>query len=97
MRETVERGDTILRAAIAAGIFTPVVLQMIAVGEETGAIDELMEEIADLYSNEVQYELKALSQQIEPILIVFLGALVLLLALGVFLPLWDLGRVSLQK
>ena len=97
MREAVERGDTILRASIVAGIFTPVVLQMIAVGEETGAIDELMEEIAELYTNEVQYELKTLSQQIEPILIVFLGALVLLLALGVFLPLWDLGRVSLKK
>ena len=97
MREAVERGDTILRSAIAAGIFTPVVLQMIAVGEETGAVDELMEEIAELYTNEVQYELKTLSQQIEPILIVFLGALVLLLALGVFLPLWDLGRVSLKK
>jgi MSHA biogenesis protein MshG len=97
MREAVERGDTILRAAIASGVFTPVVLQMIAVGEETGAIDELMEEIAELYTNEVQYELKTLSQQIEPILIIFLGALVLLLALGVFLPLWDLGRVALKK
>ena len=97
MREAVERGETILRAAIAAAIFTPAVLQMIAVGEETGAIDELMEEIAELYTNEVQYELKTLSQQIEPILIIFLGALVLLLALGVFLPLWDLGRVSLKK
>ena len=97
MREAVERGDTILRSAMASGIFTPVVLQMIAVGEETGAVDELMEEIAELYTNEVQYELKTLSQQIEPILIVFLGALVLLLALGVFLPLWDLGRVSLKK
>jgi MSHA biogenesis protein MshG len=97
MREAVERGDTILRAAIASGVFTPVVLQMIAVGEETGAVDELMEEIAELYSNDVQYELKTLSQQIEPILIVFLGVLVLVLALGVFLPLWDLGRVTLKK
>lgn len=97
MREAVERGDTILRAAIASQVFTPVVLQMVAVGEETGAVDELMDEIAELYTNEVQYELKTLSQQIEPILIVFLGALVLVLALGVFLPLWDLGRVALKK
>ena len=97
MRDAVERGDTILRAAIASGVFTPVVLQMIAVGEETGAIDELMDEIAELYNNDVQYELKTLSQQIEPILIVFLGVLVLVLALGVFLPLWDLGRVTLKK
>ena len=97
MREAVERGDTILRAAVSAAVFTPVVLQMVAVGEETGAIDELMEEIAELYGNEVQYELKTLSQQIEPILIVFLGVLVLVLALGVFLPLWDLGRVTLKN
>lgn len=97
MREAVERGDTILRAAMASGVFTPVVLQMIAVGEETGAIDELMEEVAELYGNDVQYELKTLSQQIEPVLIVFLGALVLVLALGVFLPLWDLGNATLKK
>jgi len=97
MREAVERGDTILRAAIASGVFTPVVLQMVAVGEETGAVDELMEEIAELYGNDVQYELKTLSQQIEPILIVFLGVLVLILALGVFLPLWDLGNATLKK
>ena len=97
LREQVERGDTILRSAAAAGIFTPVVLQMIAVGEETGAVDELMDEVAGLYSNDVQYELKTLSQQIEPILVVFLGVVVLILALGVFLPMWDLGRVAFKK
>ncbi len=82
---------------VASGVFTPVVLQMIAVGEETGAVDELMEEIAELYGNDVQYELKTLSQQIEPVLIVFMGVLVLVLALGVFLPLWDLGNATLKK
>ncbi len=97
MRESVERGESILRSAVAAGVFTPVVLQMIGVGEETGAVDELMDEVADLYSNDVQYELKTLSQQIEPIMIVFLGILVLILALGVFLPVWDLGRVAFKK
>jgi MSHA biogenesis protein MshG len=95
MRSAIERGESLLRAAIQAQVFTPVVLQMIAVGEETGAVDELMQEVADLYGNEVQYELKTLGQQIEPILIVFLGVLVLILALGVFLPIWDLGRASL--
>ena len=97
LRTAVERGETILRAAVAANVFTPVVLQMIAVGEETGAVDELMDEVADLYNNDVQYELKTLSQQIEPILIIFMGALVLVLALGVFLPVWDLGRVAFKK
>ena len=94
MRETVERGDTVLRAAVASGIFTPVVLQMIAVGEESGALDEMMGEVAEMYQREVEYELKTLAQQIEPILIVFLGALVLVLALGIFLPLWDLGKAA---
>lgn len=97
LRERVERGETILRAAALSGIFTPIVLQMIAVGEETGAIDELMEEVADLYASEVEYELKTLGQQIEPILIVFLGVLVLILALGVFLPVWDLGRAAFKR
>ncbi|MEY4750874.1 MAG: hypothetical protein RIQ60_3088 [Pseudomonadota bacterium] len=92
MRHAVERGESVLRAAAASGAFTPVVLQMIAVGEETGAVDELMDEVAALYGQEVEYELKTLGQQIEPLLIVMLGALVLLLALGVFLPIWNLGR-----
>ena len=96
MRGAIERGESLLRAAIQAQVFTPVVLQMIAVGEETGAVDDLMQEVADLYSNDVEYELKTLGQQIEPILIVFLGVLVLILALGVFLPIWDLGRASLR-
>jgi MSHA biogenesis protein MshG len=97
MRESVERGESVLRAAAVTGIFTPVVLQMLAVGEETGAIDELLEEVSDLYNNEVQYELKTLSAQLEPILILFLGVLVLILALGVFLPVWDLGRTAFTK
>lgn len=96
MRASVERGETILRAAAATGVFTPIVLQMVAVGEETGSVDELMDEVADLYTNDVQYDLKTLSQQIEPILIVFLGVLVLVLALGVFLPVWDLGKVAFK-
>lgn len=94
MREGVERGDSILRTAMASKVFTPVVLQMLAVGEESGAIDDMMEQIAGLYQREVEYELKTLGQQIEPILIVFLGVLVLILALGIFLPIWDLGRVA---
>jgi MSHA biogenesis protein MshG len=97
MRDGVERGESILRTAAVAGVFTPVVLQMIAIGEETGAIDDLMDEIAAMYEHEVEYELKTLSSNIEPILIVGLGVLVLILALGIFLPIWDLGKVALRK
>lgn len=97
MRDGIERGESILRTAVTAGVFTPVVLQMVAVGEETGELDDLMDEIAAMYEREVDYALKTLSSQIEPILIVGLGILVLVLALGVFLPIWDLGKVALHK
>ena len=97
MRDGVERGESILRTAVATGVFNPVVLQMIAVGEETGDMDGLMFEIAAMYEREVEYEVKTLSQQIEPIMIVALGILVLILALGIFLPIWDLGKAALHK
>ena len=97
MRDGVERGESILRTAVTAGVFTPVVLQMVAVGEETGELDDLMDEIAEMYEREVDYDLKTLASQIEPILIIGLGVLVLTLALGVFLPIWDLARVALHR
>jgi MSHA biogenesis protein MshG len=95
IREGVERGESLLRTAVTTGVFTPVVLQMISVGEEAGELDELLREVAEMYQREVEYELKTLSSQIEPILIVMLGVLVLVLALGVFLPMWDMGQAAL--
>ena len=95
MRDGVERGESVLRTARATGVFTPIVLQMMAVGEEAGELDDLMQEIADMYQREIDYELKGLSANIEPVMITFLGVLVLILALGVFLPIWDLGRAAL--
>jgi MSHA biogenesis protein MshG len=97
MRDGVERGETILRTATVSGVFNPVVLQMIAVGEESGDLDGLMFEIADMYEREVKYDVAALSSKIEPILIVALGIMVLILALGIFLPMWDLGKAALHK
>ena len=97
MRDGVERGESVLRTAIHSGVFTPVALQMVLVGEESGSLDDMMDEVADMYTREVQYELKTLGSQIEPVLIVLLGVLVLIVALGVFLPIWDLGRVAFQR
>lgn len=94
MRDGIERGESILRSAVAAGVFSPVVLQMVAVGEETGEIDALMGEIADMYEREVAIEVEGLTAKLEPILLVFMGVLVLILALGVFLPMWDLATVA---
>lgn len=91
MREGVERGESLYRTATNSKMFSPLVLQMISVGEETGTIDELLTEAADFYDAEVEYDLRRLSDAIEPILISFIAVLVLILALGVFLPIWDLN------
>ncbi|HDO33983.1 MAG TPA: type II secretion system F family protein [Chromatiales bacterium] len=91
MRNGVERGESLTRTAATTGLFTPLVLQMLAVGEETGAVDEMLEQVGDFYEREVDYDLKNLSDAIEPILILGIGAIVLVLALGVFLPMWDLA------
>jgi MSHA biogenesis protein MshG len=94
LREGVERGDSITRSAAASGLFPSLVLQMMGIGEETGSLDELLHEVAVYYEGEVDYALKRLSEAIEPILIVAIGALVLLLALGVYLPMWDLAGAA---
>jgi MSHA biogenesis protein MshG len=91
LRDGVERGEGLYRTAQTAGLFTPLALQMIAIGEETGALGEMLDEVADFYEREVDYDLENLSGAIEPILIVVVGAMVTVLALGVFLPLWDLA------
>ena len=97
MKSSIERGESLLRAARQSEIFTPLVLQMISVGEETGSLDNLLLEVADFYDEEADYSLKRLSDSIEPILIVAMGGIVLVLALGVFLPIWDLGSAALGK
>jgi len=94
MRMGIERGETVLRTAAATALFTPITLQMIAVGEETGQIDQMLEEVADFYDREVEYDVANLSAAIEPILTVAVGGIVLVLALGVFLPMWDLTQLA---
>lgn len=96
MRDGVERGESLTRAATTTAVFTPVVLQMMAVGEETGELDRLLLEIGELQQREVEYEIRTLSEQVEPILIAGLGIIVLVVALGVFLPVWDLGSTVIK-
>lgn len=94
MRIGIERGESMLRTSVQAGVFTPVVLQMITVGEETGQLDEMLLEVADFYDREVEYDIANLSAIIEPVLTIVVGVLVLILALGVFLPMWDLTQLA---
>ena len=89
MRQKIERGESLLRVSHQSGLFTPLVMQMIAVGEETGRVSELMTEVAEFYEREVDYDIKTLSARFEPILIAAVAAMVLVLALGIFTPMWD--------
>ncbi len=94
MREGIERGEALTRTAQRTGMFTPVVMQMFAVGEEAGNLDEMMTFIADFYEEEIDYDVKTLSDRIEPLIYVAVGAMVLVLALGIFVPMWDLAQLA---
>ncbi|MBF0381434.1 MAG: type II secretion system F family protein [Magnetococcales bacterium] len=97
IRLGVSRGESLVKAAQRSQIFTPLVLQMLAVGDETGQFEHMMDEVAEFYEQEVDYEIKGLSSTIEPILLLFLAVLVLVLAMGIFLPLWNLGSGGLAN
>lgn len=90
MRKDIEKGESLSRVASSSKLFTPLVLQMISVGEETGRVDELLAEVAEFYEREVDYDLKSLTSKIEPILITVVAGMVLVLALGIFTPMWDM-------
>ena len=94
MREGIERGEALTRTANQTQMFTPVVMQMFSVGEEAGNLDEMMSFIADFYEEEVDYDVKTLSDKIEPLIYVAVGAMVLVLALGIFVPMWDVAQLA---
>ncbi len=94
MRAGIEHGESLSRSAAAAGMFTPLVVQMLAVGEETGMVDQQLLETAEYYEREVAYELKTIGDSLEPAIIISLGVMVLVLAMGIFLPMWDLSSVT---
>lgn len=93
MRRGIESGESMLRVSNQSKLFTPLVLQMVAVGEETGQLEQLLNDAADFYEGEVDYDLKNLTAKLEPILIGIVAAIVLVLALGIYLPMWDMLNV----
>lgn len=94
IRQGIERGESLLRTHLSASMFTPLVLQMVSVGEESGQVEELLSDVAEFYEREVEYDLKTLTDRIEPILIVVMAAFVAVLALGIFVPMWSLYDVQ---
>ena len=91
MRQDVETGVSLFQSASNSQIFTPLVLQMVAVGDESGRVAELLEEVGDYYEREVDYDLATLTAKMEPLLIIIVAGMVLIMALGIFEPMWSLN------
>jgi len=96
LRESVMEGSGLSQVLKESGIFTPMVAQMISVGEQSGKMDEMMAKVSQYYDLEVEYTIKNLSTLIEPILIIIIGGMVLFLALAIFLPMWDMAGVAMR-
>jgi type IV pilus assembly protein PilC len=91
----VKSGDSLARPLEAHPVFPPMVTQMIAVGEETGALDELLEKIADFYDAEVEATVDALTSLIEPLLIVLMGVAVGGMVVALYMPMFSIiGKID---
>ncbi|MGB5855234.1 MAG: type II secretion system F family protein [Oceanisphaera sp.] len=90
MGDKLASGSSLSRVATDSGVFTPLILQMFKVGEETGRVDQMVMEAGKFYEEEVDYDITNLTSKIEPILIVAISGMVLILALGIFTPMWDM-------
>ena len=92
-RASIREGDTISNPLRQSTVFPPMVVQMITVGEETGALDEMLTKIADFYDDEVDTAVEALTSVIEPIMIVFMGAIVGGMVVAMYLPIFRMVNV----
>lgn len=96
MGQELARGISFTAAARNMGALPPHMLQLFAIGDESGSLEELMHEISLHHRAEVDHAIKRLSSTLEPLLVWLLGIGVLILALGVFMPMWDLGRATVK-
>jgi type IV pilus assembly protein PilC len=93
VHDQVEKGERMAEPLAKAGIFPNMVVDMIAIGEETGTLDTMLLKVADIYDVEVETTLSGLSSIIEPLLIVLLGGVVIFIALAVLLPYFRMANV----
>ena len=91
---SIKRGITLTEAFIETGYFEPMTLQMVNTGEQSGELDKMLASVAEYYKIKYDYIIDNLSAYIEPIMTFFIACLVLLLALGIFLPMWGLGAAA---
>ncbi len=90
----IRRGDGIASPLKQSKLFPPMVVRMIAIGEQSGSLDEMLKNVSEHYDMEVDYAVKNLTSLIEPMLTVGLGLIVLFLALAIFLPMWDMTKIA---
>jgi type IV pilus assembly protein PilC len=90
VKESVRSGESIARPLARASVFPPMVTQMISIGEETGALDAMLNKIADFYEDEVDAAVKSLTSIIEPIMMLFVGGLVGLIVISMYLPMFNM-------
>jgi type IV pilus assembly protein PilC len=95
-RASISEGETIAEPLRQSGVFPPMVVQMIAIGEETGALDEMLNKIADFYEDEVDSSVEALTSIIEPVMIVFMGGVVGAMVIAMYLPIFKMVSVIMQ-
>ncbi|RLB89610.1 MAG: type II secretion system F family protein [Deltaproteobacteria bacterium] len=93
INERLEEGRGIAEPLKSARYFTPIVINMVAIGEESGNLDEMLTDVSEHYDSELEYAMKRLSDAIGPILIVGLAAVVGFFALAIYLPMWDLTKM----
>ncbi len=89
IREGEQIGDPLQRS----GMFPPMVVQMVAIGEKAGVLEGMLNKVADYFDRDADYMINNLTPLLEPFLILMLAFLVMLLALGVFLPMWDMVKL----
>lgn len=94
MRSNIEHGESFSQSASMSKLFLPTTLQMIEVGEESGRLNDILLDVARYYESEVDYDIQRLKELIEPILLAAIGFMVLILALGIYFPMWDLIKVA---
>lgn len=92
VRLTVEKGGALNKGLNETGLFENMIIQMIRAGEESGTLDAMVKKVADYYKMRFDAIIDGLSEAIEPIMLFIIAGMVILLALGIFLPMWDMGN-----
>lgn len=90
IRDSIDHGETFTNAITKSELFDDKSIQLIQVGDETGKLEEMLTKLSVIYEEEVDYEIKNLNELLEPIILGIVGAIVLMLALGIYLPMWDI-------